>query len=98
MHEIGKNKFIFGFKGYDGPSLFDSTYFNTVAYQYKEYSDKQGQYKSRSNITELPLTYWGDQVRFLMPSPAFENSGISEYYCPNSTDYTVGGNPFSIDI
>ena len=68
-------------------------------YQSNEYSDQQGKaVQQRYNDTELPLTYWGDRLRFMLESPAFENTGISNFYWTSSTDYTVGGNLFSIEI
>ena len=91
MHEIGKNKFYFAFKEFGGPSLLDGTYFSTKVYQYKEYSDQQGQLATRNNVTELPLTYWGDRFKLLLPSHVFENIHSSEFYWTSSTDYTVGG-------
>ena len=92
MHEIGKSQFYFGFKEFGGPSLLDETYFSTKVYQYKEYSDQQGQLATRNNVTKLTLTYWGDRFRPVLPSPAFENIQSAKFYWTSSTDYTVGGN------
>ena len=92
MHEIGKNKFYFGFKEYDGPSLLDETYFSTKVYQHKQYSDQQGKLATSINDTELPLTYWEDRFKFLLPSQTLENIQSAKFYWTSSTDYTVGGN------
>ena len=86
---------MFEFKEFGGPSLLDETYFSTKVYQYKEYSDQQGQLTTSVNATELPLAYWEDRFRFLYPNKAFENIRSSEFYWTSSTDYTVGGNLYT---
>ena len=96
--KLENKNFVFGFKEYGGVSLIDPTYFSTKAYQVREYSDVQGQYTIRTNITEIPLTYWGDRFRFVLPSPAYENTQIGKFYWLNSTDYTIGGNSFEINF
>ena len=94
MYEIGIINFFFGFNGYNdyGVSLLDPTYFNVTAYRVNFYSTAQWMNATKTDYIELPLSYLGNQLREAVSDPVFQNLNLENFYCANSTNYTVGGN------